>query len=65
MAAASLGMNLTAIAQISGVTLPHLRGCLLGERRPSASTAEAIKTAFGPTWPFVVGQVDALRCSGE
>jgi len=60
MAAAALGLNLTAMAALCGCTLPHLRGVLLGERVPSARLSVAMGDAFAWTWPFVRGQVDAL-----
>jgi hypothetical protein len=60
MAAAALGLNLTAMSTRCGCTLPHLRGVLLGERVPSERLSEAMKGAFGRTWPFVRGQVDVL-----
>jgi hypothetical protein len=62
-AAAVLGTNLTGIAQRSGCTVPHLRGVLLGERRPSVHLAIAIKDAFAATWSYVVGRVDELKVS--
>lgn len=61
MAAALLGCNLTAIAKNCGCTLPHLRGVLLGERRPSERLSDAMRDTFGATWPFVRGVVDELR----
>jgi hypothetical protein len=63
-AAAALGTNLTGIAHLSGCTLPHLRGVLLDERKPSARLADAIKDAFGATWLYVVGQINELKIAG-
>lgn len=59
-ACALLGIAVDELARRCGVSAPHIRYVVAGERKPSARLVEALQRELGSSWPFVCGETDTL-----